>query len=216
MPNPNTIRRYYPNTFYHLYNRGNHKLPIFFNHQEYLKFLAILKFLLTSDNKTADSLKIFAKPRRKEQNFSKKIALVSFVLMPNHFHMIIYAKDPKDIEKFMGRLSIKYTQIVNSNHNLVGRLFQGVYKARPILSEIDLTNTSAYIHLNPNELTPDNSDYYLSYPYSSLSKNHTTLGVINFDLLTDKADISLIQYHQYLLNKSKNFVEMQMIKKHGI
>lgn len=213
MPSRNVVREHLPNTFYHVYNRGNRKSQIFFNDRDYSKFMSIILFLLTPRQNLANGLKIFSKPRTKDQDFSQTIYLINIILMPNHFHLLLYVKDPKALEKLMHRLSQKFTKLINDNYLLTGRLFQGVYRARPIMSEGDLINTAAYIHLNPNELSPDNSDYYLEYPYSDLTTSHPILEVGNFDLLLNKARINIDEYNEYLSSKSKDFVEKQLIKK---
>ncbi|MCA9349445.1 transposase [Candidatus Saccharibacteria bacterium] len=179
----NTYRYKVDNTFLHIYSRANNKVPVFINQKYFDKFLDILLFLLTTDDNLADSLRLFSRPRKPCQNFSKNINLVSFCIMNNHYHLIIYIKDSDKLPKFMHLFHRKLTQIINSDQNKVGHLMQSRYKSRPILSEVDLLNVSAYIQLNPNEIHPQDSNYYLRYPFSSLNSTHMISKVVSTNMI---------------------------------
>lgn len=49
----------------------------------------------------------------------------------------------------MARLATSVTKRFNLRYNLVGHLFQGVYKSKRIASAGDLVHLSIYIHANP-------------------------------------------------------------------
>ncbi|MCA9349861.1 transposase [Candidatus Saccharibacteria bacterium] len=175
--------------------------------------MSILLFLLTPKAKVADNLKIFSKPRLASQDFSQAIHLVAFTLMPNHYHLVIHAKESSLVPGFMQRLNQKFTHLINTNHNFVGHLFQSQYKSRLINSELDLVNTTAYVHLNSNELMRTNTEYYKEYPYNSLATTHPVSAVVDQSLLFTKSGFSREDYNKYLDIKSKNFLEMQFMKK---
>ncbi|MBP6005706.1 transposase [Candidatus Saccharibacteria bacterium] len=175
--------------------------------------MSILLFLLTPKPRVANSLKIFSQPRLVTQDFSQDIYLIAFTLMPNHYHLVIYAKESSSIPKLMQRLNQKFTHLINTDHNLVGHLFQSQYKSRLISSELDLINTAAYVQLNSNELVPNDTEYYKKYSYSSLNTTHPISSIIDQDLFLRKSGFTREEYNQYLDMKSKNFLEMQLIKK---
>jgi REP element-mobilizing transposase RayT len=56
--------------FYHVYNRGNNKQPIFFERRNYIHFLSLFKKYLSG---YAD--------------------VYAYCLMPNHFHFLIKVKE---------------------------------------------------------------------------------------------------------------------------
>jgi len=64
----------------------------------------------------------------------------------------------------MQSLIISYTNYYNREYSHAGPIFQAVYKARRIESDLDLINISRYIHLNPS---PDNPKEAINYIYSS-------------------------------------------------
>ena len=130
-------------TYYHLYNRGNNKEPIFFEDENYIFFL--------------NQFKKFVSP------FCN---VYCYCLMPNHFHFFIRVNDGEQFEKGVKNFFISYSKAINKRYNRVGSLFQGRYKASEIKSDSYYTKIITYIHLNPiaANLVSDLEDYkYSSY-----------------------------------------------------
>ena len=176
MPSKNALKTYIENGFYHVYNRGVEKRKIFLDEQDYKVFLSYLKLYLTSkddsiieikkredisdDNKNDKISKLMAL-----KNYLNKIELLSYVLMPNHFHLEIRQKNKSDMEDFMRSLVTKYSKYFNKRYDRVGPLFQGRYSAVLITNERYLLHLGRYIHLNPQEII--NNQSLSSYPWSS-------------------------------------------------
>ena len=106
-----------PDRFYHLYNRGNNKEPIFLEQANYRFFLE--KFVQYFP---ADDAEIHA-----------------YCLLPNHFHMLIRLKRPLEYSLRMQHFSISYAKSLNSWSGRVGHVFQGRFKAKLVGSR----NTSS-------------------------------------------------------------------------
>lgn len=177
MPAKNSVKTYVENGFYHVYNRGVEKRNIFVDEQDYRVFLSYLKIYLSPFEEFENYLKnndeLVDQDRNIQisrlytlNNFFNKIDLISYVLMPNHFHLELRQTNKKDIEIFMRSLITKYTMYFNRKYKRVGPLFQGRYKAVLILSEEYLIHLSRYIHLNPLELILKDEKLYM-YPWSS-------------------------------------------------
>ena len=79
-------------------------------------------------------------------NFNQEITLLSYCLMPNHFHFFVKQKSVNAIDKFMNSLATRYTMYFNRKYNRVGSLYQDVYKAILISSEAHFLHLSRYIH----------------------------------------------------------------------
>ncbi len=167
MPSRNSLKVFDENGYYHLYNRGVEKRLIFLDDQDYAVFLSYLKFYLSPED---DTLDIF--PSQKLKNYSDSIDLLSYCLMPNHFHFEVRQFQARAITDFIHSLLTRYSMYFNKKYKRVGGLFQGRYKAVLVKSEEQLVYLSKYIHRNPMELVPSLSDYR----YSSLSNY---LGDIN-------------------------------------
>ena len=153
MPSRNVVKEFAPESFYHVYNRGVEKRLIFLDDQDYIVFLGLLKKYLTGEQDKT-------KNRHQFKKFDKEIKLVSYCLMPNHFHLLIYQENEKSITEFMRCITTGYVMYFNNRYNRVGGLFQASYKASLINADTYLHHISRYIHLNPDE--------YLKWPYSSL------------------------------------------------
>lgn len=170
MPGINVNKIFIKDGYYHIYNRGVEKRKIFLDEQDYKVFLYNLKEYLSkpkkqSDLKTNFTLQgtTFKGIPRQRKNYHKKINLLAYCLMPNHFHLLINQSDNKSISNYMKSLLVKYSMYFNNKYDRVGQLFQGRYKAILIQDENYLLHLSRYIHLNPSEHTEDLINTYSSY-----------------------------------------------------
>lgn len=157
MPARNRTKQYAENSYYHIYNRGVEKRVIFLDSQDYAVFLNYLKeYLLPKDEKgLLDNLsnpntsykgkdKILKLLRL--NNFYGEITLLTYCLMPNHFHFFIKQKSALSIDRFMNSLCTRYTMYFNKKNNRVGSLYQGVYKAVTVNHDEQFIYLSKYIH----------------------------------------------------------------------
>ncbi len=172
MPARNVVKIYAADSLYHIYNRGVEKRKIFLDAQDYHVFLKNLKEALSAppEFKKANLTSsvqgsTFHIRRRPSKNFSSEIELLAFVLMPNHFHLLIKQKSDRAIKEFMQSIATRYSVYFNKKYKRVGSLFQGIYKAVLINEEPYLLHLTRYFHLNPSEHTDDLIGAYSSYSY---------------------------------------------------
>ncbi len=176
MPAKYKYKTYTTNTYYHLFNRGVNKQKIFRDEKDYIAFTSCLKLYLSPPkNKSSKSKKHFRGtspkiktkyfPSQNIKNYYKRVTLLAYVLMPNHFHLMVYQANKDDINFFMRSLLTKYSMYFNKKYNRVGPLFQGRYKAVPIKSEQQFLYLSKYIHRNPIPILGERP--LKSYEYSS-------------------------------------------------
>lgn len=170
MSSKNTIKIYAPDAYYHVYNRGVEKRTIFIDDQDYRVFLTYLKEALLPPPKPEERRinvtfkgSTFKGIPRLPKNFNTNIKLIAFVLMPNHFHLLVHQKNERDIKSFVHSLLTRYSVYFNKRYERVGRLFQGIYKATLVDSEGYLLHLSRYIHRNPLELEKTLTEAYSSY-----------------------------------------------------
>lgn len=132
--------------YYHIYNRGNSKQKIFHDKQDYERFIKLLFLSNSMDNfNIRDIKKNFFDFNRKE----KLVAIGSYCLMPNHFHLLITQTEVGDISKFMQKLTTAYSMYYNKKYTRTGSLFEGKFKSQYINSDRYLKYLFSYIHLNP-------------------------------------------------------------------
>lgn len=157
MPAKNATKTYIENGYYHIYNRGVEKRIIFLDQQDYSVFLSYLKeYLLPKKEKELyerlSDPQISSVEKNKVlkslhlNNFSQEITLLSYCLMPNHFHFFVKQKSANSIDKFMNSLATRYTMYFNRKYKRVGSLYQAVYKAVLVTTEDYFLHLSRYIH----------------------------------------------------------------------
>ncbi len=171
-----------PGEFYHLYNRGTEKRDIFLDTNDYDRFLSLLYL---ANSRLAVDIKLQGSTLYEALAVDRGPTLVdicSYVLMPNHFHLLVKEKidsDGKGIALFMQKLSTGYTMYFNTRNERSGSLFQGRYKASHANTDRYLKYLISYIHLNPVKLIEPNwketgiedrvraEKYLEGYPHSS-------------------------------------------------
>ncbi|MFA5770386.1 MAG: transposase [Patescibacteria group bacterium] len=215
MPSKNIVKAYIENGYYHIYNRGVEKRKIFIDEQDYRVFLSYLKIYLLpkidSTNEIVSNKNGVDEDQDKTiseiyklNNFFNKIDLISYVLMPNHFHLELKQKNRKEIEFFMRSLITKYSKYFNKKYERVGPLFQSRYKAVLIQNTELLLYLSRYIHRNPEELLVKGQSL-IEYPWSSYP---TYLNKINISWLkTHFIGNNFLENGIFSADLYKNFVE---------
>lgn len=159
MPSRNIVREFAEHQYYHVYNRGVEKRHIFLDDDDYTVFLGLLKrYLDETDDKKSKKAPRNASRRRVEK-IQDEVQVLSYCLMPNHFHLMLYQTSKDGVHKLMRRIATSYAMYFNSKYDRVGSLFQGPYKASLINRDSYLQHISRYIHLNPED--------YKAWPYSS-------------------------------------------------
>ncbi|MBI5140426.1 MAG: transposase [Candidatus Vogelbacteria bacterium] len=136
--------------FYHVYNRGTEGRDIFGDDSDYLRFIHYLYVL--NDANQQSNIPLSDSSFDGEGNKKSRDVLVdicAYVLMPNHYHLLLYERRKGGISKFMHKLSTGQTMYFNSKYDRNGVLFQGRFKAKPIFDESYLAYLTYYIHANP-------------------------------------------------------------------
>ena len=147
---------------YHVYNRGAHKRIIFHDVADYARFIFLILYF--------QSPFVFEQISRFIHRFiqhrvfdiddedvseivrGRYVELISFCLMPNHFHLILREVKEGGTARYMQRVLNGYTKYYNTKYEVSGHLFQGPYKAVHIEDNDQLLYLSTYIHRNPREL----------------------------------------------------------------
>lgn len=149
-----------PGEHYHVYNRGNDRKTIFLDDRDHARFLFLILYFQTPANfqqiyriiKTFLKKKVFEVDTSKHIFSKRYVELENFALMPNHFHLLVYQKEPAGISQYMQRTLNSYTKYFNTKYEKSGHLFQGPYKIVRVEDNEQLLHLSAYIHRNPREI----------------------------------------------------------------
>lgn len=149
-----------PDQYYHIYNRGNGKNKIFLDKEDYNKLLKLLFVYNTEINFRFRDLITAQKIDGWDLDRGNNIVdICSWVLMPNHFHLIIISHRSdlwedgcNPITEFMRKVFTSYSMYFNKKYNRTGSLFEGKFKSKLIDKENYFNYLFAYIHLNPIKL----------------------------------------------------------------
>ena len=163
--------------YYHLYNRGVDKRLVFLSEKDRQRFL---KLLYLANNTESYKFDRISKLKLNEILRGQQIVSIgAYVLMPNHFHILVKEVADGGISSFMEKLTTGYTMYFNKKEDRSGALFQGTFKAEHVSRDEHLKYLFAYIHLNPVKLIDamwkergirnlQKAKHYLSgYKYSS-------------------------------------------------
>lgn len=148
--------------FYHIYNRGVDKRKIFLDEKDYFRFIHDLYEF----NNIGAALNVNFRFQQKEKIEDREnsplirnvklrerlVDIVSFCLMPNHFHLILRQLKDGGIVKFMQKLGTGYTMGFNKKYKRSGALLQGRFKAILIDKDEYFLPLNNYIHFNPVSL----------------------------------------------------------------
>jgi len=137
--------------YYHIYNRGVMKIPIFLDKSDKDRFLKLL-FVCNSD-KPVVFKSIQGLPLDDIERGEMLVDIGAYCLMSNHFHFLVRECAKGGISLFMEKLSTAYVMYFNTKYNdRTGRLFEGTFKAKHIDNEPYFNWIFSYIHLNPVKL----------------------------------------------------------------
>jgi len=159
MPARNVIKHYLPENYYHIYNRGFDKRNIFLDADDYSTFIYLLKRSL--DPNTKKNINGFMN----RHNISADIEMISYCLMPNHFHFLLKIHKKEAITKLLKIVFASYVLYFNKKYDKSGTLLQGKPRGVLIDNESYLLHLTRYIHANPSDIVGFNN--LKLYKYSS-------------------------------------------------
>ncbi|MBF2708973.1 hypothetical protein [Flavobacterium soyangense] len=146
--------------YYHIYNRGNNGIDLFFDVENYNHFLRLYEKYIDPIAET-----------------------FAWCLMKNHFHILVYIKETNEIDttkleysstekpkmlsasKQFSNLFNAYTLAMNKRYNRTGSLFEKNFKRKVVASENYFQKLIFYIHNNP--VHHKFTENILEYPWTS-------------------------------------------------
>ncbi len=117
------------NEIYHVLNRANGRATIFHSEQDYRDF----EYLLSEVKETYD------------------VGILGYVLMPNHWHLLLHIRKDKELSKAIHWLTTSHVRRHHTRKGTIGygHLYQGTYKSSLIKGEKHLLTVLKYIERNP-------------------------------------------------------------------
>jgi putative transposase len=114
---------------YHVFNRSASKRTIFEGPNDYLSFLQIL---------AATAARV-------------PIRLLSYCIMPNHWHLVVWPVTDGSLSRFMHLLTMAHAKewLISRDLQGAGHVYQGRFKAIPVQHETHLLTLLRYVERNP-------------------------------------------------------------------
>jgi putative transposase len=112
---------------HHIVQRGVRSLDIFFNDQDRIEYLTLL--------------------RKQGDKFGVKF--LSYCLMTNHVHLLAVPETPDSLARAIGEAHRLYTRMINFREGVKGFLFQGRFSSCPVSNGKYLHAVIQYILNNP-------------------------------------------------------------------
>ena len=132
---------------HHIIQRGNNSGEIFVDAQDRLAMLDLM--------------------REMARRFD--IDVHAYVLMPNHFHLLLTPKTEQGVPQFMQALGRSYVRYFNNRHARTGTLWEGRYRGTVLQAEQWLLPTMVSMDLNP--VRAGLVQQALDWPWSSYAHN---------------------------------------------
>lgn len=163
---PTLTREFIIGDIYHLFNRGVEKRQIFMDESDRFRFV----FCLYECN---DANFVIMRNRINDRLFRKNyigdtyvnlpafqtkremlVEIIAFVLMPNHYHLVVRPLVEGGVSLFMKKLSNSYTGYFNDKYERkgMGALFQGAFKAVRVEGDGQFLHLAEYLFANPVEI----------------------------------------------------------------
>ena len=211
--------KFTPKEYYHLYSRGVEKRKIFLDTKDHERFMVLLyvmnqpdAFHFTNFLKNHKIEEIFDQPKKKSL-----ISILSYALMPNHFHILVYENEEGGISKFMGRLLTAYSMYFNTKYERSGPLFTHPFRSQHISDESQYLWIFSYIHFNAIKIIKKDFNigetesksifekFLKSYRYSSYHEysgvDRSESKILDFSMIPDyliKNKLDIKKYQSWL------------------
>jgi len=124
---PRTARASKGGICYHVINRGNARATVFHNTSDFDSFIDLI-----------------AKANRRIP-----MRTLSYCLMPNHFHLVLWPFGDGDLSRWMQWLLTSHVRRYHRLRGTTGRIWQGRFKAFPIQQDRHLLSVMRYVERNP-------------------------------------------------------------------
>ena len=113
---------------YHALNRANGRHPLFEKDADYAAFERVLA----------------------EACERVPVRLLSYCVMPNHWHLILWPRNDGDLSRFVGWLTLTHTQRWHAHHHSAGtgHVYQGRFKSFPVQEDDHYLTVCRYVERN--------------------------------------------------------------------
>src|SRR5208282_2942358 len=113
---------------YHVLNRGNGRRTVFHKEGDYAAFVKLL---------------------RQAGERTPGVRLISYCLMPNHFHLALWPRSDGELSDYMMWLLTAHVRRYHQHYHGSGHVWQGRFRSFPIQEDDHLLTVLRYVERNP-------------------------------------------------------------------
>lgn len=147
------MRKFATNQYYHVFNRGKNHEDIFTDRSDYDSFYKSL-FLFNDinyKNPSGERLlneSLLATINNPFKSRKPLVNIISFSLLPNHFHLMLEQIVERGISIFLHKICMSHAKYFNKKYSKSGPVFSHKYKSVNIQNDEHFNHLPRYIHLN--------------------------------------------------------------------
>ncbi len=179
---PRIARKYINAKFMHVVAKGIKSEFIFYKEQYKNEYISLLKKYIKE---------------------IEKIRIISYCIMDNHVHILIYAEDINSLSCFMKKLNTAYAIYYNQNEDREGYVFSNRYYTQIIEDQKHLIACIKYIHQNPVKAGIVKEEN--QYKYSSSDKENQ--GIIDLKILENIYGENILKCQYRIDDEEYEFIE---------
>ncbi len=223
------------NKFYHIYNRGIEKRDVFIDIEDFTRFIKSMREFNAIEPIGSLYEKDFRErmkggregvrhPRGIKEtkspigdlvssvslNARKLVDVLSYCLIPNHYHFILEQLIEEGISKFMHKLNLGYSMYFNNKYNRSGSLFEGPFKAKEINNYSHFLKLIVYVNCNSEIHKICSAE---NWPWSSyldyINKRNGTL--CNKDIIKDEF-ANPAEFKNFCIEVLPDIIEIKELK----
>lgn len=206
---PSREENFVTDGLYHVFNKTIEDIPIFSNDKIAFRFIKTLLYYRSLKStykysllKELDQKSIECKWNQIMERKYFKVDILSYCLMPNHYHLLLKQLQENGVKTFMANVLNSITRYYNVVNERKGPVFLTQFKSKKIFSEEQLIYVSRYIHTNPYASSLVDINGIFSYKYSSINTykvNDPNSNKINTD--------TVLNFFNNKKNLYKKFIE---------
>ena len=175
------------NNYYHIYNRGNDGIDLFYQRRNYHYFLVKYDYYL-----------------------SNYVDTYAYCLLPNHFHLLIRVKKKSDFVVRKSEFPKQEDICLMTAGEIVSELFRRFFMSFSKSINIQQNRTGSLFQKNFRRKLVNNQPYFLALIYYI----HHQLKHHGFDHLDDK-DYPWSSYQKFLIDRESKLKKMEVFSWFG-
>lgn len=141
--------------------------------------------------------------------------IYGYAIMGNHYHLIMQLNNSGTLKSVMHRINLRFSKYYNRKYGRTGHVFEGRYKAIPVINEKYIFSLIRYIHQNPVKagvcIRAEEYNWTSDRFYRDNIKNFVEIDLV-LDMLSVNRETAIKKYNEFMLQEETgNFENVRII-----